>query len=63
MDTERTASILIGGRRAYAVLTTKATKEMPVATVGWQTSVTNSSRSENFEMAIGEIVLADNPSR
>jgi len=56
MDTERTASILIGGDEHTLLLTTKATKEIAGRYGGLENLGDKLLKSENFEMAIGEIV-------
>ncbi len=56
MDTERTASILIGEERHTLLLTTKATKEIAGRYGGLENLGDKLLKSENFEMAIGEIV-------
>ena len=56
MDTERTASIMIGEERHTLLLTTKATKEIAGRYGGLENLGDKLLKSENFEMAIGEIV-------
>ena len=56
MDTERTASISIGGEQHTLLLTTKATKEIAGRYGGLENLGDKLLKSENFEMAIGEIV-------
>lgn len=56
MDTERTASITIGEERHTLLLTTKATKEIAGRYGGLENLGDKLLKSENFEMAIGEIV-------
>ncbi|MDD3400755.1 MAG: hypothetical protein PHT58_03895 [Eubacteriales bacterium] len=56
MDTERTASILIGEEQHTLLLTTKATKEIAGRYGGLENLGDKLLKSENFEMAIGEIV-------
>ena len=56
MDPERTASILIGEERHTLLLTTKATKEIAGRYGGLENLGDKLLKSENFEMAIGEIV-------
>ena len=52
MDNERTATITIGDEEYTLLLTTKATKEIG----GLENLGEKLMKSENFEMAIGEIV-------
>ena len=56
MDTERTASITIGDEPHTLLLTTKATKEIAGRYGGLENLGDKLLKSENFEMAIGEIV-------
>lgn len=56
MDTERSANIMIGGEEYTLVLTTKATKEIAGRYGGLENLGDKLMKSENFEMAIGEIV-------
>lgn len=56
MDTERSAVINIGGEEYTLVLTTKATKEIAGRYGGLENLGDKLMKSENFEMAIGEIV-------
>jgi hypothetical protein len=56
MTTERTANILIGGDEYTLLLTTKATKEIAGRYGGLENLGDKLMKSENFEMAIGEIV-------
>ena len=56
MDTERTAIIVIGDEEYPLVLSTKATKEIAARYGGLQNLGDKLMKSENFEMAIGEIV-------
>ena len=56
MDTERTASIDIGGEEYTLVLTTRATKQIAGRYGGLENLGDKLLKSENFEMAIGEIV-------
>lgn len=56
MDTERTASITIGDEPHALLLTTKATKEIAGRYGGLENLGDKLLKSENFEMAIGEIV-------
>lgn len=55
MDTERTASITIGDEPHTLLLTTKATKEIAGRYGGLENLGDKLLKSENFEMAIGEI--------
>ena len=56
MTTDRTATINIGGDDYTLVLTTKATKEIAGRYGGLENLGDKLMKSENFEMAIGEIV-------
>jgi len=56
MNTERSATILIGGEEYELLLTTKATKEIAARYGGLENLGDKLMKSENFEMAIGEIV-------
>ena len=56
MDTERSANITIGGGDYELILTTKATKEIAGRYGGLENLGDKLMKSENFEMAIGEIV-------
>ena len=56
MDNERTAVITIGDEEYTLLLTTKATKEIASRYGGLQNLGEKLMKSENFEMAIGEIV-------
>lgn len=56
MITERTANINIGGDDYELVLTTKATKEIAGRYGGLENLGDKLLKSENFEMALGEIV-------
>ena len=56
MDKERSANILIGGEEYTLLLTTKATKEIAGRYGGLENLGEKLMKSENFEMAIGEIV-------
>ena len=56
MNTERTADIMIGGERHTLLLTTKATREIAGRYGGLENLGDKLMKSENFEMAIGEIV-------
>lgn len=56
MDQERSAVIDIGGENYTLMLTTKATKEIAGRYGGLENLGDQLMKSENFEMAIGEIV-------
>ena len=56
MDNERTATITIGAEEYTLLLTTKATKESAGRYGGLENLGEKLMKSENFEMAIGEIV-------
>ena len=56
MDNERTAVITIGDEEYTLLLTTKATKEIAGRYGGLENLGEELMKSENFEMAIGEIV-------
>ena len=56
MTTERSANITIGGDEYTLLLTTKATKEIAARYGGLENLGDKLMKSENFEMAIGEIV-------
>ena len=56
MDMERSAIITIGGEEYELILTTKATKEIAGRYGGLENLGEKLMKSENFEMAIGEIV-------
>ena len=56
MDKERSAIINIGGEEYTLLLTTKATKEIAGRYGGLENLGDKLMKSENFEMAIGEIV-------
>ena len=56
MDTERSANITIGGEDYELILPTKATKEIAGRYGGLENLGDKLMKSENFEMAIGEIV-------
>ena len=56
MDNERTAVITIGDGEYTLLLTTKATKEIAGRYGGLENLGEKLMKSENFEMAIGEIV-------
>ena len=56
MDNERTAVITIGDKEYTLLLPTKATKEIAGRYGGLENLGEKLMKSENFEMAIGEIV-------
>ena len=56
MDKERSAIINIGGDEYMLLLTTKATKEIAGRYGGLENLGDKLMKSENFEMAIGEII-------
>ena len=56
MDTERTAKITLGGEEYTLLLTTRATKEIAVRYGGLENLGDKLMKSENFEMALDEIV-------
>ena len=56
MDNERTATITIGDEEYTLLLTTRATKEIAGRYGGLENLGEKLMKSENFEMAIGEIV-------
>ena len=56
MDNERSAVVNIGGEEHRLILTTKATKEIAARYGGLENLGSKLMKSENFEMAIGEIV-------
>ena len=56
MEQERSTSFLIGGEEHTLILTTKATKEIAGRYGGLENLGDKLMKSENFEMAIGEIV-------
>lgn len=56
MEQERSTSILIGGEEHTLILTTKATKEIAGRYGGLENLGDKLMKSENFEIAIGEIV-------
>lgn len=56
MTNERATNILIGGDEHTLLLTTKATKEIAARYGGLENLGDKLMKSENFEMAIGEIV-------
>ena len=56
MDNERTAAITIGGEEYDLVLTTRATKQIAGRYGGMENLGDKLMKSENFELAISEIV-------
>ncbi len=56
MDNERTTVVTIGNEEYTLLLTTKATKEIAGRYGGLENLGEKLMKSENFEMAIGEIV-------
>jgi len=56
MTTERSSNILIGGEEYTLLLTTRATKEIAGRYGGLENLGNKLLKSENFEMAIGEVV-------
>ncbi|PWM00229.1 MAG: hypothetical protein DBY04_00435 [Clostridiales bacterium] len=56
MDMERSANIIIGGEEHTLILTTKATREIAGRYGGLENLGEKLMKSENFEMALGEIV-------
>lgn len=56
MSIERTATITVGGKEYTLILTTKATKEIAGRYGGLENLGNKLLKSENFELAIGEIV-------
>ena len=56
MTTDRTATITIAGDEHTLVLTTRATKEIAARYGGLEHLGDKLMKSENFEMALGEIV-------
>ena len=56
MDDERSAIITIGGKDYEMILTTKATKEIAKRYGGLQNLGDKLLKSENFEMALDEVV-------
>ena len=56
MDNERSAKINIGGQEYELILTTKATKEIASRYGGLENLGEKLMKSENFEMALDEIV-------
>ena len=56
MDNERSSVISIGGEEYHLILTTKATKEIAKRYGGLESLGEKLMKSENFEMALDEIV-------
>lgn len=56
MNTDRSAIIAVGGEQYTLMLTTKATKEIASRYGGLENLGKKLMKSENFEMALGEIV-------
>ena len=56
MDQERSAAITIGGKEYELVLTTRATKEIAGRYGGLENLGDKLMKSENFEMALDEII-------
>lgn len=56
MEHERSAAINIGGCEYEMILTTKATREIAARYGGLENLGDKLMKSENFEMAVGEIV-------
>ena len=56
MDNERSAKITINGQEYELILTTKATKEIAGRYGGLENLGEKLMKSENFEMALDEIV-------
>ena len=56
MDNERSAAIIIGGKEYELVLTTRATKAIASRYGGLENLGEKLMKSENFEMALDEIV-------
>ena len=56
MDTERSATIVIGGQLYELILTTRATKEIAHRYGGLENLGEKLMKSENFEMALDEVV-------
>jgi len=56
MNNERSAGITIGGEQYELLMTTRATKEIAARYGGLEHLGDKLMKSENFEMAIGEIV-------
>lgn len=56
MDIDRCAEITVGSEKYQLILTTRATKEIAVRYGGLENLGEKLMKSEDFEMAIGEIV-------
>ena len=56
MNTERSATIVIGGQSYELILTTRATKEIARRYGGLENLGEKLMKSENFEMALDEVV-------
>lgn len=56
MENERTAAITIGGKQYELILTTRATKEIARRYGGLENLGEKLMKSENFEMALDEII-------
>jgi len=56
MDTDRSASIVIGGQPYELILTTRATKEIARRYGGLENLGEKLMKSENFELALDEVV-------
>lgn len=56
MEQDRAATIQIGGEEYQLILTTKATKEIAKRYGGLENLGTKLMKSENFEMALDEII-------
>ena len=56
MDTERSATIVIGGQSYELILTTRATKEIARRYGGLENLGEKLMKSENFELALDEVV-------
>jgi hypothetical protein len=56
MDNERSAAVTIGGQQYEMILTTRATKEIAKRYGGLSNLGDKLMKSENFEMALDEIV-------
>ena len=56
MDTERGATIVIGGQSYELILTTRATKEIARRYGGLENLGEKLMKSENFELALDEVV-------
>ena len=56
MDTDRSATIMIGGKPYELILTTRATKEIARRYGGLENLGEKLMKSENFELALDEVV-------